>query len=458
MTEALQKIAELIHRASGIVLSASQYPALRAALARALPGVDPDSFLGLATDRVRGRSTLACLVDQVTIKETSFLRERPQLEAIHWHGLLENARATGGTTIRIWSAACATGEEVYTLAMLASEAFAPAEPPVRILGTDIAGTALAAAVAGRYRGRTVLHLDPALRDRYFIPDDGELVAGERLRRLVKFSRHNLVSDPIPPSGETPFDLVVCRNVLIYFDSETVGRVVASLQRALRGNGVLLLGAADILSARRPDESSLGQHSPNHCPDSREPRTLRRPLGREQEESANELLERALQAANEGRPDEAVQLSAKQLAKDPVNADGHFLRGVVELESGDARAAAGSLRRALYLDPSFGVAAFKLGRAYDALGDPGAARRAYEQALRTLEREDDRHAVIVKQVDLDDVAAACRARIRAITQVDSHPSDVTPGREIAPPDAVRPISRTPADRPRGGSHPKAPRRV
>jgi predicted TPR repeat methyltransferase len=72
----------------------------------------------------------------------------------------------------------------------------------------------------------------------------------------------------------------------------------------------------------------------------------------------------------------------------------------------------SFRRALYVDPSFGLAAFKLGRAHDASGERAAARRAYERALRALDPEDERHRLILDQVDLGDVAAACRVRLRA----------------------------------------------
>ena len=84
--------------------------------------------------------------------------------------------------------------------------------------------------------------------------------------------------------------------------------------------------------------------------------------------------------------------------------------LAELGLGDAAAAIRSFRRALYLDPSFGLAAFELGRAHDALGDHKAGRRSYEQALRPLDPEDDRHRVILDQVDLADVVAACRARL------------------------------------------------
>jgi tetratricopeptide (TPR) repeat protein len=99
-----------------------------------------------------------------------------------------------------------------------------------------------------------------------------------------------------------------------------------------------------------------------------------------------------------------------LADDPLDADAHFIDGLVTLQAGRPAEAAAALRRALYADASFGLAAFTLGRAYDGLGDTLAARRSYEVALRTLDPEDDRHGQMLQQVDLGDIAAACRARL------------------------------------------------
>ena len=91
----------------------------------------------------------------------------------------------------------------------------------------------------------------------------------------------------------------------------------------------------------------------------------------------------------------------------------ILTGVRALEAGDAAAAAVSLRRALYVDPAFGLAAFTLGRAHEAAGDDGAARRAYGQALRTIDPADERYDHLLEQVDLEDVATACRVRLGAL---------------------------------------------
>lgn len=381
MTDALDRVAEIIHRESGIRLKPNQYTSLRSAIGRASASGDAAGFLRLAADPVWGRETVARLIDEVTVKETSFFRDRKQLDAIGWRSLLERAQENGASEIRVWSAACATGQEPYTLAILACEAFAPLDPPVRVLGTDIAASALETALAARYPKRLLRNVEPHVRRRYFDEDDDRVVVGERARRLVELAPHNLARDPVPPLGEGPFDLILCRNVLIYFDGETVERVIDSLERSLRPGGMLILGSADTLCGTARRLARIGADAPSGARRA-EPRRLRRPLGRE----------------------------SAPAPPGHLDAEGHFTAGLAALESGDAHAAEQALRRALYADPTFGLAAFVLGRAHEAAGDRTAARRAYEQALRTLDLADERHDHLLEQVDLEDIAAACRARL------------------------------------------------
>jgi chemotaxis protein methyltransferase CheR len=414
----LGKVAALVQRVSGIRIEPRQYPALRAALDRMGAGSEPETFLHRVSDARHRRQLVARLIEEVTVKETSYLRDRAQLESIDWKELHREARARGNDHVRVWAAPCATGEEAYSLAVLACEAFASAPAPVRILATDISSGALANATRGIYRARSVRELDDAMRERYFREEPGGLVVGEQLRSLVTFAQHNLVSDPFPPLGEAPFDLILCRNVLIYFDAETVARVLASFQRALAPSGRLVLGAADALCASASQLAERSTATPSLASSSRprpitSDRRLRRPLGRlpagvEESDAVPDLRS----------AEEVIAHASQLIAEDPLNAGAHFQRGLAELESGDPAAAVASLRRALYAEPRFGLAAFKLGRAYEALGDLAAARRAYEQALRTLEPH-ERNEPWLGQIDLDDVASAARARLDALA--------ATPGR-------------------------------
>ncbi|HVU76778.1 MAG TPA: CheR family methyltransferase [Gaiellaceae bacterium] len=415
MTNALEEIAELINQVSGI-----QHPnhdrSLRAAISRIEPTLDAAAFLELLRHPSRGEAVLARLLDEVTVHESSFFREWEGLVPLSWHAMLAQAHARGSSVVRVWSAACSTGEEPYSLALSAWEAFGGADPPVRILGTDISRGALDDARAGRYRDRSLREVPAAMRAKYFTDDDMDHVIGERPRRLVEFREHNLAHDPVPPFGEEPFDLVLCRNVLIYLDAETVERVIPALERSTHPDGTLILGTADTLCGTTQRLARFAEQADAPVEKHSRPGRLRRPLGRFPDRRAT--LAEALEAAGEGRYHDALVQADAMLARDPLDADACFVRGLVLLESGSLVAAAESLRRALYIEPSFGVAAFQLGRAYDRLGDEAAARRVYAQALRTLDSDDERQELLLGQTGVSDIAAACSARLEALTESTS----------------------------------------
>jgi tetratricopeptide (TPR) repeat protein len=195
--------------------------------------------------------------------------------------------------------------------------------------------------------------------------------------------------------------------------------------------MLLLAAADPLcgSARRLERM---KHAPpgrrlggGRC-------ALRRPLRHEPRPAqartppsiSARALEDAIRAPDRGELEVAVEATAQMLVHGPLDADAHFTRGLAELGLGDAQAAAASLRRALYVDPQFGLAAFQLGRALEACEERAAAARAYGQGLNTLNGEsNERHAAILERVDVGDIAAACVMRRSALTRTPTALSGV-----------------------------------
>ncbi len=403
MTATLRQIASLIHRESGIVVRDAQLDALRAALGRVEPANSPQQFLQRAADPTEGSAHIARLLDELTVKETYFLREPDQLRKIDWQRLYERAWNQGGASARIWSAGCATGEEAYTLAVLAWEAAGSGRPPVRILATDISEAALTRARAGGYRARSTRELEPSLRQRYFRQEHDRLVADERLRSLVTFAHHNLVRDPVPPLGEERFDVILCRNVLIYFDGPTAARVVGALEAALAPSGALILGAADALGrTTRHLHARAAGAIPAAPPErvsgdrSQGPRVAREARPREAAPAVLPVPSRAETA------DEVIARTTRLLAADPFNASAHLLDGLARLASGDAHAAVGALRKALYVEPQLGMAAFALGRAYESIGDRAAARRSYDRVLRTYQGRSDVAKLRPEQIDLGDL--------------------------------------------------------
>lgn len=194
------------------------------------------------------------VIEAITTHETSFFRDGHPFEAFRARLLPDLAQAAlrTGATIRIWSAACSTGQEPYSLAILLREAnTAPGRRPVPValLATDISPTALARAEKGEYAAwETARGLTAAQLRTYFEACPAGSRVLPEVRRQVQFRVHNLL-DPVPPPGT--FDLICCRNVLIYFDEATRARVLRRFHDALVPGGTLVLGAAENLIGSEP---------------------------------------------------------------------------------------------------------------------------------------------------------------------------------------------------------------
>jgi chemotaxis protein methyltransferase CheR len=435
MTVQLREVAELIRSETGIVIRDNQLASLRAALSRIEPDMRPEDFLVKVSDPETGGQLLGLLVDEVTVQETYFFREERALRAVDWGALLRAAHERGNDRVRVWVPACATGEEAYTLAMLAGDALGPGTVPVSILATDVSTAALAAAREGIYSKRSVRGIPAELSNRHLIQQGPVHRLRDELRSLVRFERHNLVTGDSPPLGESPFDLVVCRNVLIYFEPKAVESVLASLEAAVRPGSELILGAADRLTGTATRLASGPVERDRRRPVTPK-RKLRRPIGLEDTDRVarapgpnptgepepaprgaagprrrlEDRIEDALLAADAGDLDETIEMIDDVLSREPLHPDALFVRGIAELGRGDAAEAIVSLRRALYVEPSFGIAAFEIGRALDALGETNAAQRAYGRALGTLEPNVDRESPVLDRVDLGDVRSACLMRL------------------------------------------------
>ena len=180
------------------------------------------------------------IVDALVNAETSFFRDAPVFDLVR--DVVEQAE-TEGRRPRLWSAACATGQEPLSLAMLFAERAANGGPPApEILATDVSEGALARARAARFTQFEVQRGLPIRRLLQWFEQVGDdWVARSELTRTIHYRRLNLVADA-PPTGR--FDLILCRNVLLYLAPEMKARVFASLASALRPGGLLVLGAGE----------------------------------------------------------------------------------------------------------------------------------------------------------------------------------------------------------------------
>ena len=199
-------------------------------------------FLRFGAEREAEFRDLASVLSN---NETYFFRERAQVKALCGNILTELQAFS--PRVRVWSAACSSGEEPYSLAMSLLETGRIAESNISIRATDISPRVLEMCARGYYRALSFRATEPAMVQRYFtVSGDGFIIA-DRIKRLVQFASLNLMDDrKIAAFG--PVDAIFCRNVLIYFDKPTQKRVVESFARALRAGGYLFLGHAESLFA------------------------------------------------------------------------------------------------------------------------------------------------------------------------------------------------------------------
>jgi chemotaxis protein methyltransferase CheR len=413
--EQFDTLRALLSRAAGLVFDGSRKESMAYSVAERMRDCgarDVPSYLALL-ERPTERQLL---LDEVTIQETHFFRNPPQVRALRQHVLPELLRyAEGhGRRLRIWSAGCSTGEEPYSVAMMLRELLpSTAGWDVKVVATDVSGRALEAARTGRYGARAVQMATSEELTRFFVPapDGGHEVRPE-IRELVEFRHHNLVTEPVPFAPSERIDLVLCRNVTIYFARDTTRALMRRLHHCLRDGGYLFLGHSETLwqvsedfrlvalgtgdsaafvyrrldatAERRtvlPDRRTLDEGAPPPAPERRV--RARRVEPAPVELTVDELLGKVRTALSAGHYEEAAQLAAEAGANEPLRAESFYLRGLALVDAGRDEDALVDLRKAVYLEPQMGFAHFLLAGALDRLGLAAAAGVAYGAAADTL---------------------------------------------------------------------------
>ena len=192
-----------------------------------------------------GQVEIEGFLDAITTNETFYFRTATHFEWLKEEYVKElvTAKSTGlrQSSLRIWSAACSSGEEPYSIAMCLSEASNQLRGwETYILGTDISETSLVTARTGTYRERAFRDMDQSRLDRYFVRSDENWHLKPSIAKMVQFKYHNLLK----PMREPPFDCIFVRNVLIYFDRASKTKVIENLVRALVPGGYLVVGPSE----------------------------------------------------------------------------------------------------------------------------------------------------------------------------------------------------------------------
>ena len=262
----LKLLQTLVYQECGMFFDERRAHFLQDRLQRRLRACRLESFYSyyrLLTSR-EGRNELAALLENLTINETSFFRNKPQLDLFHkvtLEELLRKKHSERDFSLRIWSAGCSTGQEPFTVAMLLCDALAyyslrnapapnlpsprPLVPPpwkVEILASDISYSALRTAQEGNYSEQQMEPVDFMYRLRYFDKIDSRYVVKQPVKQVVKFDFHNLKTEYLPQG----MDVIFCRNVMIYFDEAEQKRLIEKIYRCLRPGGFLFVGHAESL--------------------------------------------------------------------------------------------------------------------------------------------------------------------------------------------------------------------
>ena len=256
-TRDFERVCQLIRRRAGIALNSSKRTMVYSRLARRLRATGKSSFEEyLDWLEKSGGAEWQDFVNALTTNLTSFFRE-----AHHFPVLEEHLRKLRGKErINIWCCAASTGEEPYTIAISAMEAFASLDPPVRIIATDIDTSVLETARAGSYRDETVAKLNPDLLRKYFVRGSGANAGYVKVRpevaNLVTFRPLNLLDAQW--SLRNGFDAIFCRNVMIYFDKETQFAILRRFAPLMAADGLLFVGHSENFSQARDYFHLLGK--------------------------------------------------------------------------------------------------------------------------------------------------------------------------------------------------------
>lgn len=378
----------------------------------------------ILSEAPEGRRECAQLIGQFSTGETYFFRDPglfARLEASILPDLL--ARRAGQRSLRIWSAGCASGEEAYSLAMLIDEMRPRLSGwDVRIVGSDVNGEAIERARTGIYGPWSFRALDAQRTERYFRKCRRGRQVIEPLRAIVSFERGNLLRDGPPGGG---FDLVLCRNVLIYLSTPAVARIVETLSAAVGEKGYLIPGHGELLGCVTPQlvvrafpevvvyrkvsaasalpvpaaapgpadramaATAIGDRRRVLPPASVRP--VSGPVGAHPKPppsasppDANAALAQAWREADRGAAEAAQVACERVLATAPLDPRPYYLLAQLAQERGASDEARALLRKVLYLEPHFVVAQLELADLCERIGERDGALRLRQQARRELE--------------------------------------------------------------------------
>jgi chemotaxis protein methyltransferase CheR len=241
--QAFEELKDLIHKKRGLDVNQYKENYLKRRLAVRMRALQLNTYEAYINWLETYKDEFNILIDKLTINVTQFFRDPEifiEFESNILPEIIEKNR-----TIKAWSAGCSSGEEPYSMAMsieAAAERTVSTCPDYEISATDIDDGVLYLAIAGKYEGRTLENIAEARRRKYFIFDGKNYIINEALKKHVKFIKANLME----PYKNNYFDVVFCRNVIIYFSKDLQRRVIGFFYDALKPGGIFFMGKTETM--------------------------------------------------------------------------------------------------------------------------------------------------------------------------------------------------------------------
>jgi chemotaxis protein methyltransferase CheR len=451
----LYPFVQLVNERTGIRIRDQDYGELARKIGMrmaALHLVNPDQYYQhLATVGASGETEWDALITLLTNVESYFFRDQGQfqlLEQVLLPRLIVQKRAE--RRLRIWSAGCSTGEEPYSVAILVQQLLAhEAGWHCEVIGTDINPTVLARARQGYYPMWSLRSLAPMIQTRYFQPYGNGFQLDAKIRQAVRFESFNLAKPSTEQWCPSDVDLIVCRNVFIYFSAPAISTALESFRQALNPAGYLMTGHAELYGQQlqafqshlfpesvvyqrrdrptplvaippslpvrsqplppppRPPAPSLSPPSAIAAPPSTPLPTVQDLLTeaefffqqknyRLSRKKVEAILSRDPQSfaayflraqldANSGQYDAAIQSCEKALELEPLSVSIYYLMAQIFEERGDTEKAKQLFKKIIYLEPTAILAYYELSQLYDQEGNSNRGQKMRQTALAFLQQ-------------------------------------------------------------------------
>lgn len=407
---------------------------------KALSLESPEAYARWLAEPVHQQQEREALCNLLTSRETYFLRDQGVIDVLRDHLLVETiAQKSDSHTLRIWSVGCSTGEEAYTLSILAEEAIVDLSNwKIDILGSDIDQAALNQARQGAYRPWSFRGCPPEFIARYFHPRGNDFQLMDHVKQRVRFEQLDIVGEPYPTSqkGMALADIILCRNVFIYLDHAAIQTALQKLTACLNEGGFLLCAPGELQSQTHTDltlrifpqalvyqkitaqaeavmPSVLPMMAVAQAPTAFLPPQITPPA---QSSKPTTELSLAWQLANRGDLVHAQSMCDTLLRTDPLDPHAHYLHAVLLFAQGATALTREALRRVLYLDPTFAVAYTMLSDVYMSENNSAAALKACQQGFKALRSQAENQIVpYLKTVTIQDFLQHLQGRMTSLHQ-------------------------------------------